>query len=99
VTWIVVTYRPCPSKVKGLKTVYQQHLRYIQSKGLKSNPVKLFDLNPSKQITEWRGAGERIVLVNDLNGHPLYNNFYNQLKKCQTEMKNAGARRPPTHIM
>ena len=77
VTRIIIAYRPCASKVKGFKTVYQQNLRYIQSKGLKSNPVlELFDLNLSKQITEWQGAGERIVLVIDLNGHPLHNNFY-----------------------
>ena len=49
--------------------------------------MELFDLNLSKQITEWRGAGERIVLVVDLNGHPLHNNFYNQLKERQTEME------------
>jgi hypothetical protein len=29
VTRIVVAYRPCATKTKGLKTVYQQHLRYI----------------------------------------------------------------------
>jgi hypothetical protein len=29
VTRIVVTYRPCATKMKGLKMVYQQHLRYI----------------------------------------------------------------------
>ena len=40
------------------------------------NPVELFNLNQSKQITEWQGAGERIVLVIDLNGHPLHNNLY-----------------------
>jgi hypothetical protein len=56
VTWIVVAYRLCDSKVKGLKTVYQQHLRYTKSKRLKSNSMELFDLNLSKQITEWRGA-------------------------------------------
>ncbi len=32
VTWIVVAYRPCTTKTKGLKTVYLQHLRYIQSR-------------------------------------------------------------------
>ena len=55
VTRIVVAYRPCTTKTKGLKTVYQQHLRYIQSKGLKMNPVELFDRdrNLSKQIKEW----------------------------------------------
>jgi hypothetical protein len=34
VTRIVVAYQPCASKTEGLKTVYQQHLRYIQSRGL-----------------------------------------------------------------
>ena len=54
VTWIFVAYRPCTSKVKGFKTVYQQHLRYIQSRGLKSNLVELFDLceNPCLSIKE-----------------------------------------------
>jgi hypothetical protein len=102
VTRIVVAYRPCASKVKGLKTVYQQHLRYIQSKGLKSNLVELFDLDLSKQITEWRGAGERIVLVINLNGHPLHNNFYNQLKERRTEKEEFshkcwGKKAPYTH--
>ena len=69
-TRIVVAYRPCNRKSKGLKTVYQQHLRYIQSHGLETDPVAMFDADLSKQIKEWRGAGKRIVLVNDVNGHP-----------------------------
>ena len=48
----VVAYRPCASKVKDLKTVYQPHLRYIQSKEFKSNPVELFNLDLFKQIAE-----------------------------------------------
>jgi hypothetical protein len=43
VTRIVVAYQPGASKVKGLKTVYQQHLQYIQSRGLPYSPVELFD--------------------------------------------------------
>ncbi len=53
VTRIVVAYRPCARKVKGLKMVYKQHMWYIQTMGLQKNPVELFDLNLSKQITEW----------------------------------------------
>jgi hypothetical protein len=34
VTRIVVAYRSCASNTKGLKTVYQQHMQYIQSRGL-----------------------------------------------------------------
>jgi hypothetical protein len=75
VTRIVVAYRPCAQKTKGLTTVYQQHLRYIQSHSLQTEPVAMFDTNLSKQIKEWRGAGKRIVLVIDMNGHPLHNNL------------------------
>ncbi len=50
VTRIVVAYRPCNRRLKGLKTVYQQHLRYIQSRGLETDPAFLFDDNLSKQI-------------------------------------------------
>jgi hypothetical protein len=75
VTRIVVAYRPCNRRSKGLKTVYQQQLRYIQSRGLETDPVSLFNDDLSKQIKEWRGAGERIVLAMDMNAHPLYNSL------------------------
>ncbi len=102
VTRIVIAYRPCTRKTKGLKTVYQQHLRYIQSKGSQKDPVELFDLDLSKQIKEWRDTGDRIVLVMDLNGHPLHNNLYNQLKERRTEMEEFshkcwGLKAPYTH--
>jgi hypothetical protein len=102
VTRIVIAYRPCARKVKGLKTVYQQHMWYIQSMGLQKDPVEHFNLDLSKQITEWQGAGERIILVMDLNGHPLHNNLYNQLKECRTKMKEFshkcwGLKAPYTH--
>ncbi len=102
VTRIVVAYRPCARKAKGLKTVYQQQLGYIQSCGLQTDPVTMFDTNLSKQIKEWRGAGERIVLVIDVNGHPLHNNLYQQLQERRTEMdefshKCWGPKAPYTH--
>jgi hypothetical protein len=75
VTRIVVAYRPCIRKVKGLKIWYQQQACYIQSRGLQSDLVTLFDSNLSKQINEWRDAGERIVLVIDVNSHPLHNDL------------------------
>jgi hypothetical protein len=102
VTRIVVAYRPCTRKVKGLKTVYQQQVRYIQSRGLQTDPVTLFDSYLSKQIKEWRGAGERIVLVIDVNSHSLYNDLYQQLQERRTEMEEFsnkfwGPKAPYTH--
>jgi hypothetical protein len=42
VTRIADAYRPCASKVERLKTGYQQHVQYIQLRGLPYNPVELF---------------------------------------------------------
>ncbi len=84
---IVVAYCPCARKAKGLKTVYQQHIQYIQTRGLQIDPVTLFDSNPSKKIKEWRCVGERIVLVINVNGHPLHNDLYRQLQEHRTEME------------
>ncbi len=102
VTRIVVTYRPCTRKAKGLKTVYQQHMHYIQSRGLQADPVALFDTNLSKQIKEWSGAGERMVPVIDVNSHPLHNDLYQQLQDRVTEMEEFfhkcwGPKAPYTH--
>ncbi len=67
---IVVAYCPCASNTKGLKTVYQQHMQYIQSRGLSSNPVNLFNHDLSKQVKEWRGKGKRAIILMDINDHP-----------------------------
>ncbi len=48
VTKIVVAYKPYARKVKGFKMVYQQHVSYIQSRGLQTDPVAFFDTNLSK---------------------------------------------------
>jgi hypothetical protein len=82
--------------------VYQQHLRHIQSKGLQKDPVKLFNRDLSRQIKEWRDAGEIIVLAADLNGHPPHNNLYNQLKERRTGIEEFshkcwGLKAPYTH--
>ena len=78
---IVVAYRTCRLKVKGLRTIYQQQLRYIQAHGINCSPVELFDRDLAKQIKEWKKSGERIVLVMDVNDHPLTSKFYQQLQK------------------
>ncbi len=102
VTRIIVAYRPCACKVEGLKTVYQQHVRYIQARGLQYNPVALFDHDLSKQIKEWWKQGERIVLLMDVNDHPLHNKFYSTLKEQNTDMEEFthkcwGLKEPYTH--
>ncbi len=80
ITRIFLAYPLCAGKTEGLKTVYRQHMQYIQSRGLSFNPINLFDHNLSKQIKEWRGKGEHILLMIDVNNHPMCNKFYTKLK-------------------
>ncbi len=102
VTRIVVAYWPCSSKVEGLKTVNQQHIRCTQARGLQYNPVDFFDYDLSKQIKEWWKQGKRIVLLMDVNNHPLRNKFYSLLKERNTNMEEFshkcwGPKEPYTH--
>ncbi len=100
ITRIVVAYRPCASKTVGLKTVYQQHMWYIQTRGLNFTPIELFDYNLRKQVKEWRRKGERIILMMDLNDHPLRNKLYKKLKEHDmTEFSHKcwGPKEPYTH--
>jgi len=87
VSRIVVAYRTCRLKAKGLRTIYQQQLRYIQAHGINCSPVELFNRDLAKQIKEWRKSGERIVLVMDVNDHPLTSKCYQQLLKEQTDLE------------
>ena len=59
ITQIVVAYWPCASKTVGLKTVYQQHMRYIQTQGPNFTPIELFDYDLSKQVKKWRRKGKK----------------------------------------
>jgi hypothetical protein len=61
-------------------------MRYIQSRGLATNPVDLFDQDLTKQIKEWRGKGERILIMMDINDHPLCNKFYTKLHAHNTDL-------------
>jgi hypothetical protein len=102
VTRIVVAYQPGASKVERLKTVYQQHLWYIQSMGLTYSPVELFNHDLSKQIKEWRAKGKRILLMMDIKDHPLCQKFYSKLIENNSEVnefthKCWGPKEPYTH--
>ncbi len=77
-------------------------MRYIQSRGLATNPANPFDQDLTKQIKEWRGKGERILIMMDINNHPLRNNFYTKLHTHNTDLdkfthKCWGPNEPYTH--
>jgi hypothetical protein len=102
VTRIVVAYRPSTTKSKGLKTVYQQHKRYMQRNNIAGSPVQMFDQDLDDQIKKWRATGERIILLMDVNGNPLRNGLYDRIGKGLEGMQEFshncwGATPPHTH--
>ena len=101
-TRIVVAYRPCATKSKGLKTVYQQHKRYMQLNNILGSPVEMFDRDQDEQIKKWRATGERIILLMDVNGNPLQNGLYDKISKGSDGMEEFshkcwGSTPPHTH--
>ncbi len=67
-----------------------------------SSPINLFDNNLSKQGKEWRGKGKRVIILMDINDHPLQNKFYRKLKDHNTDMEEFthkcwGPKEPYTH--
>ena len=68
-TRVAVAYCPGRSRREGLRTVYQQHLRYIQQHQIQLTPYQLFVDDLTKQVTTWIKAGERLLLFMDANEH------------------------------
>jgi hypothetical protein len=61
-------------------------MQYIQSRGLPFTPLDLFDPDLCKQVKEWRGRGKRVLIMMDINNHPLQNKFYTKLQEQNTEL-------------
>jgi hypothetical protein len=66
-TRIVCAYNVGKTKPTGLKTVYQQLLRYIQNNNLDTNPRALMRNDLIAQLKTWLQAGDRIFLFMDAN--------------------------------
>ena len=58
-TRIVIAHRPCSTKTKRLKALYQQHKRYMQQNYIAGTPVGMFDRDFDEQIRngDQRGKG------------------------------------------
>ncbi len=102
-TRIVVTYRTGSGKPKGLRTVYQQQIRYMQLHNLKGLPQQLFDKDLLHQCKLWRKSGERIIFLMDANEHVLNWRFHKALTSAGLNMEEFthkcwGRKEPYTHI-
>jgi hypothetical protein len=77
-------------------------MQYIQLRGLPFNPVDLFNQDLCKQVKEWRRRGKRVLIMMDINDHPLQNKFYTKLQEQNTELEEFthecwGFNKPYTH--
>ena len=84
---MVVAYRTGSGKSKGLHTVYQQQVRYMQLHNLKGSPQQLFDKDLLHQCKLWHKSGERVILLMDANEHVLKGKFNKVLTRNGLDME------------
>jgi hypothetical protein len=102
-TRVVVAYRTGSGKSKGLRTIYQQQIRYMQLHNITGTPQQLFDKDLLHQCKLWRKSGERIILLLDANEHVLTGKFNRQISRTGLDLEEFthkcwGAHQPYTHI-
>ena len=88
-TYVITAYAPCGNKDSGDFTYYKQSSRYIQAKGLRSNPKRMFREDLLTLLRAWRTAGRRVVLMMDANEHVTDGVMCRQLTKEDVNMTEA----------
>lgn len=66
-TRVISAYVPCKPATRNDATVYMQHKRYFESKGIQTCPRRLMITQLTDQIELWTSKGEHIVLFIDAN--------------------------------
>ncbi len=65
---IVTVYQPCMSECTKLKSVYAQHLCYLNSINDHLCPRLAFLRDLQSACQAWKAAGDRLLIVGDFNG-------------------------------
>jgi len=67
-TRIIMAYNPCePGKNANGTTVFEQHERYFDQKGVFTSPRTLFYDQLTDQLLIWERGGEELFLSGDFN--------------------------------
>ena len=81
ITRFVSAYAPTGSDGNsGPKSNYKQQYRYIQEKGLRTDPITMFWDDLCEALQQWRERGDRIVLMMDSNNCVHGGKFTKRLK-------------------
>jgi hypothetical protein len=76
---MVVAYKIGQAWQNRIRTIYQQHTRYMMWHDLLENPRDLFQANILASITRWIESGNRIILFINMNEHILTGNLPREL--------------------
>ena len=66
---MVAAYQVGQARQRGLCTIYQEHVRYIQAQGLICTPREIFQKDILSAISQWIEHGDRILMFIDMNEH------------------------------
>ena len=68
VTRVVCGYNPCVTKKRATRSTYQQHRRYfIKTEKDRTCPRTRFREDLTAQLSQWREAGNRLIVCMDAN--------------------------------
>jgi hypothetical protein len=76
---MAVAYQVGQAWQREIRTIYQQHARYMMHHGLLGNSRELFQADILAIITRWIESGNRIILFMDMNEHILTGNLLREL--------------------
>jgi hypothetical protein len=71
-TQMVVAYQVGQAWQGGIRTIYQQHARYMNLRGIPGTPRSLFQADIMAAITKWKERGKRLIIFIDMNEHILH---------------------------
>ena len=103
-TRIITAYQPTKPGAKTMgETVWDQHIRYFESRGEVRHPRLMFRVDLLNLIRECRTAGEEIILIGDFNenvydGLLSQNLLHDDIRMSELCFRITGSRLPSTHI-
>jgi hypothetical protein len=98
---MVVAYQVGQARQRGLRTIYQQHMCYIQAHDLNCTPKELFQADILSAISCWIEHGDRILIFIDMNKYILTGHLakaFQCLGLLEATHLNWKGSKPPTFV-
>ena len=96
-TRIVTAYAPTGNKQSDFGSYYKQIQRYIQKKGLRTNPKAMFREDLCRELRHWRSLGDQVLLMMDANENVLEGAMVKKMAKPDIGLRAAVHSQVPGH--